>query len=479
MSLNPDFGLNFSKHIDLGDKRLNTRCGIILNQLSNNIGCTIPQSAGNHSDTQAIYRFMNNPKVKINRLCDSSAAVLEEELSLQPAQTFLCLSDTSCLDYNNAKSREKLGCLGQTTQKGMYLHSLLLCNAAGTPQGLIKGSFFSRQAETLGEARKNRNSCESKKIPIEQKESNRWLTDMDEISDCFSHLQQHTFVHVMDAEGDMYELFSNKKASNIHFLTRLQHNRCVLDEKQHAKELVAQSPSLGTFSLKVKDEYSQKWRIANVELRAKKVTLQVPQALRTYQKDKNYQPLEVTIIQTKEVDFVPVEYTDKKGETKYTKPLEWFLITSLPADTFEEAYTIVGYYAQRWRVEDYHLVLKEGLQVEKLQFNDEPQLQNAIIIYTIIAIRVLQLRYYAKETPDLPIQNVGINTKIYEILAKYAQRVKKAKITISNNPTIKHFNEVIAILGSGNTKNDGVRSLWRGIKTANTIIDTYFAFQQE
>jgi hypothetical protein len=48
-------------------------------------------------------------------------------------------------------------------------------------------------------------------------------------------------------------------------------------------------------------------------------------------------------------------------------PVEWFLATSDPVNSPEEAYKYVGYYMQRWKIERFHYVLKSGCAIEKLQ----------------------------------------------------------------------------------------------------------------
>ena len=65
--------------------------------------------------------------------------------------------------------------------------------------------------------------------------------------------------------------------------------------------------------------------------------------------------------------------------------LRWVLLTSIPVRTFAEAQTVVGYYLQRWRIEDFFRVLKSGCKVEELQMQSAYRLHRAVTIYTVIA----------------------------------------------------------------------------------------------
>ena len=49
------------------------------------------------------------------------------------------------------------------------------------------------------------------------------------------------------------------------------------------------------------------------------------------------------------------------------QPLAWMLLTSLPALDAAQAWQIVGHDRQRWQIERFFHVLKQGCRVEQLQ----------------------------------------------------------------------------------------------------------------
>jgi hypothetical protein len=85
--------------------------------------------------------------------------------------------------------------------------------------------------------------------------------------------------------------------------------------------------------------------------------LDVPHTLKSYQKNKGYTPQPINVVEVREI--TPAASTDHAFE-----PLNWFLLRTLPVETLEQATEIVHFYTLRWRIEDFHVVLKEGSKVE-------------------------------------------------------------------------------------------------------------------
>ena len=45
---------------------------------------------------------------------------------------------------------------------------------------------------------------------------------------------------------------------------------------------------------------------------------------------------------------------------KDAEPVEWILLTSLPVESFEDAWLVLEYYEKRWLIEEWHKALKTG-----------------------------------------------------------------------------------------------------------------------
>ena len=71
-----------------------------------------------------------------------------------------------------------------------------------------------------------------------------------------------------------------------------------------------------------------------------------------------------------------VETAPPAGEV----PTEWRLLTTLDVRTAKDAAEVVGYYLQRWRIEDFFRVLKSGCRTESLLFRTADRLQRAVAV---------------------------------------------------------------------------------------------------
>ena len=87
------------------------------------------------------------------------------------------------------------------------------------------------------------------------------------------------------------------------------------------------------------------------------------------------------------------------------EPIEWILLASLPAETFAQAIRIILAYTLRWKIEEFHRILKSGCRVEQLNFRDDESLLPAVALYCIVAWRILYLRDFRRAQPELCCSN--------------------------------------------------------------------------
>jgi hypothetical protein len=95
-------------------------------------------------------------------------------------------------------------------------------------------------------------------------------------------------------------------------------------------------------------------------------------------------------------------YVREENPVKGKGAIEWFLATSEPVNSVEEACEYVGYYVQRWKIERFHYVLKSGCAIEKLQERSMEKTTALILMYSIIAVIILNMTYAGRLTPEAP-----------------------------------------------------------------------------
>jgi Transposase Tn5 dimerisation domain len=136
----------------------------------------------------------------------------------------------------------------------------------------------------------------------------------------------------------------------------------------------------------------------------------------------------------------------------------------------------LGYYALRWRIEDFHLTLKSGCQVEQLQLETANRLSKAIVTYSAVALRIMALRDLARQEPTVPCDRI-LNTDQWHALYAHFQGHRPSRDTPV--PTIREAVKWIGRLGGHlGRKRDGmpgVRTLWRGWRDLSLLVAGYRA----
>jgi hypothetical protein len=95
------------------------------------------------------------------------------------------------------------------------------------------------------------------------------------------------------------------------------------------------------------------------------------------------------------------------------------LLTTCEITTTEQAQECLRWYCLRWRIEDWHRVLKSGCRIEALQHKTAERLKRAIAINLVIAWRIMLMTLLGRAGPDLPAELLFSDLEI-EVLHAYA-----------------------------------------------------------
>src|SRR6516225_8782160 len=268
----------------------------------------------------------------------------------------------------------------------------------------------------------------------------------------------------MDREGDIHEVFAKVLALGHGAIIRRYRNRAVAEWPLDADQVIRTVPALARLKFKLPAGHGRKARTAVVELRSKVLTLTPNNHV-----ERQRQPLRLTMVQVREVSTPP------QGE----EPLDWLLWTNEPAQTKKQILAVVRAYALRWRIEDFHLVWKQGCRVEHLQLETRSRLEKALVLYAGVAVRILHLRDLARRVPIAPCTEVLTDD---EWRALYAHATGTTPTAVTPVPTIEQASKWIGRLGGQlGRKRDGmpgVRTLWRGWRDLALLVAGYRAGRQ-
>jgi len=443
----------------LPDERLNLRLVQTASLLAAKPQDSITQACQDWAAAKGAYRLVENDRVTLADLIEPLS--VSTALRCADLPVVYAVQDTTTLNFNQLKSVPDLGPISHTETRGIFLHSTLALRRDGVPIGLLDMYMWCRDPNDRG--RKHRR----KQLPIEEKESRKWLQGVCAARSALEGVRPERrprIVHVCDREGDVHEVFAEIVGGGDGAVIRCAQNRRVTTEEDEriglAHEIVRQQPLLGTMSVKLPKTAKRPERDAVLELRACRQTLR-PEA----SKHPLRGPVPLTLVEVREVG-VPDEMA----------PLHWFLWTTEAAQTEAEVRNIAEIYALRWIVEEMHLVLKQGCNVEKLQFGTAERLMKAIALYGPIAVRIVQLTKLVRREPDAPCTIVLSEDEWRALWIYYG---KPFPLREHGPPTLIEAVRLIGKLGGHlGRKGDGmpgVRVMWRGLRDLQLVTLTYCA----
>lgn len=290
--------------------------------------------------------------------------------------------DTTTFNYNGHKDMDGLGVL-QGNIRGILQHNVLAINEVGVPLGLVYQHHWSR-----GE--------QSAKPFDGAVESEKWLNGLAATNAFAKKVPHKTVVSVQDREGDVWDLFKAERAKNVALVVRAFQPRN-LEVIAHGS--VHKLHSIGS--------HLQESGTHTVQVQRNNKTVRLTLSI-SFGGVNVYPPkgLSPRLHKTEGFSLVVARETaavDEQGNDVFNEKdaAVWFLLTTLPVESLEDAIRVVTFYSLRWRIERFHFTLKTGgLHVEKLQFDDIHTTINALVYYSTMAVEMLCLTYAARQHPD-------------------------------------------------------------------------------
>ena len=111
-------------------------------------------------------------------------------------------------------------------------------------------------------------------------------------------------------------------------------------------------------------------------------------------------------------------------------------------DTYEAAGELLQVYLCRWEIELLHRVLKSGCKVEEIRQRFDFRLEPVIVLYLLVAWRLLYLMRLGRACPDLPCDLVFEESEWRPVLA-----VLKGKAALAHKPTLGEMVHMVGELG--------------------------------
>jgi len=443
---------------EFADVRLGRRFRNLLEQIGDSVGESIPMACQDWANAKAAYRFFSNDRVNEADILSGHFEATRERFSARDGLV-LVLHDTTEFSFQ----RERMQSIGIThkvsnrrkergrprnhTICGILMHSSLAVTSEGLPLGLTAIKFWSRKKFKGCDALKKK--INPTRVPIEKKESIRWL----------ENLKQSTVrlgdparcVHIGDRESDIYELFCAAQEIGTHFLVRTCVDRLAGDGNHTVAADMAKAKVRGRHCFEIQDANANPGT-AVLEIKFEELRLLPPIG-----KQKQYPPLELTVIHAKE-----------RGKPKNRKPIDWKLITDLPVRSLKDAVEKLQWYALRWKIEVFHKILKSGCKAEDSKLRTAERLVNLISIFCIVSWRIFWMTMLNRADPHAP-PNLALTATETRLL----DHLIHDKGEPSNRRSISRYIVKIARLGGylarASDPPPGNIVMWRGLSRLTDI----------
>ena len=511
--------------IDLKNKRLNSRVITIATQMGTigesspdamkgiqqraksspvTTGDPTPDDSNNKrastADLDALYRFVRNKKVKPQMLLEPHFQSTVRRTTTH--QRVLLVQDTTEVNLTKPKRQVRgAGPLSSNSSFGFYLHPLIAYTTSGVPLGSVACQHWTRDAidceSTPQEKKKKRDS-----LPIEQKESYRWLQMTRSGMQVARENPGTEYVGVSDSESDIGELLSESvlRPDNYHMIIRACQNRVLAkatstEEATSAEEATRTEETLARNIQQKLDQCAVRYT-SSTHVRGRTAKTKVERRSRQQSRDDRHADLEVrattitlpvNLAASSDVTdlSVPSVMTLNVVEVREPNPPEgevaihWILVTTLPIDTDEQVAEIVAAYKVRWNIEVFFMTLKSGLRLEDLQYQELSRYLNAAVLLVVVAWRVQSLTQVGRDEPETPCDQYfdSAEWKAAYLVANPGCRLP------ATAPTMGAFMLLVARLGgyihTPAQGPPGVRTIWRGIRRLDTLAIAYRAFGPE
>ena len=382
--------------------------------------------AGSRAREVQFGRWLANDKVTSEALLANAYA---RTGAVAAGRHVLAIQDTSELNHQAHAGRVRgLGTVGNGSDLGLFIHPLLAVDATdGACLGLAHLHHWMRTKKAHPHYRR---------LPIERKESYRWLKVAEAGKKCLSEAAMVTLV--ADRESDIYEEWARLPDERTHLLTRVCRDRTLATGGKLFAWIDAQ-PVQGTYSFEVPARPGKRSaHRARLTVRFGRIAIKRPASCSDKQAPKQ---IELSVIEVKELPDSVIGNEE---------PIHWRLLTTHDIACFEDALRCVGWYRQRWNIEQLFRTLKQqGLKVESSQVETGEGLTKLTCMAVQAAVRILQLtlardgQHAAQASDVFDAQEINILQRILPTLEGKTQKQKNP-----HHPgSLAHATWVVARLG--------------------------------
>lgn len=363
----------------LGDARRTKRLVRLATAYAEQPAGTVTQVVSNAAEREAAYRLLENPRVDAAAIGAASHQATARR-SRAETEVIVPLDQTS-LTVTDRTGKPGFGATAALGGRGLQIMTALALRSDGTTLGVLAQQWWSR---TVVRGRSHR----SDPRPPEERESVLWERALRQAEEALAASAPSTRAwYQLDRGGDSNRVLELALERGLWLTVRSAYNRTIGD-KVYLHTWMRKRRPVGYFNLTIpKTSKRPRGRTASISLRASKVEVRL--------NDPKGRPRRTVTLWCVHVR--------ERRPPRDVKRLEWFLLTTFPVTSAEEASRVVRNYAYRWRIEEFHRAWKSGVcQVEHSQLRSADAFKRWATIAAAVAARAERLKSRSRNEPDAP-----------------------------------------------------------------------------
>ena len=438
------------------DHRLKKSGELFFNRIVEKKTILMKQLANGAGEKKRFERFIRHEEVTSMRLINTEKSRITK---LVAGRHILAIQDTTEINYQAHDGRAHgLGTVGNGKDIGFFLHPMLALDAN------TSGIIGCAEIEVWNRTKKaDKNYPE---LPIEEKESYRWISTATGAQEVLSEASCVTFIG--DRESDIYEFLDRIPNQNSHVITRVCRDRVI--KKGLCRKLYAhldKTEEAGRICIEVPRDIrkGRTKREAHISIKHSEIEIAKPKKCTDELASKS---IKLHVVEAKELDC-------PSGQ----EPIHWRIFTTHVVSSFNEAKQIILWYRMRWNIEQIFRTMKsQGLNIEESQVEEGDNLMKLAILALCAAIKIMQLISAREGTTELKTNDSFTAQELVfmdALLKKVEGKTKKQQNPHAKN-NLGWASWIIARLGGwhGYTKSEGPPGpivMGRGLKRFYKMFD--------
>jgi hypothetical protein len=380
----------------------------------------ICKMADNRAELVAYSRFMNNHKLKVGELI--------EQILIPPIlvenKDVLVIQDTSELNYQDHinyldLTDNELGPTGSDKDMGFFVHpGLVVDTSTGISMGFSYINIWNRQVDKL-----KKDERQYKTLPIEEKESYRWIECAQKSKTQLELAKRITIV--ADRESDIYEEFVKVPDAKTDLIIRSKENRLLYGEEDRLYSFLSKQALLGQITIKLNTDQrkGQTKRLATLDIVSVQVKIQRPK-----------KAINKTLPEF--VEMYAIEARERNPPQNQTAVC-WRLLTTYKSESYEVAIQVLQRYCIRWQIELLFATIKtSGLNIEASQLETGKSLKVLCVLGLYTSLKINQLKQAREDKSGISAHLVFNKEELIVLAAickKYEGKTDKQKNQYQQN----------------------------------------------